>query len=143
MVVFFFITEVFKECFSENTIILIDEYDTPITYAYMNGFYDKMIDFMSPLLSKVLKGNEHLHRSFMTGVVRTAKDGIISGLNNPKICTMLDCGFSDKFGFTEKEVCSLLSLSNRSGKEQEVKKWYNGYIVGTKNSKLAHAIYNP
>jgi hypothetical protein len=37
-----FITEVFKECLSKNTIILIDEYDTPITHAYMNGFYDKM-----------------------------------------------------------------------------------------------------
>jgi hypothetical protein len=62
----------------------------PVSLA---GIADKMIDFIRSLLSKALKGNEHLSRGLMTGVVRTAKDGIISGLNNPKICTMLDCDF--------------------------------------------------
>ena len=139
----FFITEVFKEYLGENTIVLIDEYDAPIINSYMHGYYDEMIEFMRDLFAKALKGNIHLRKGFMTGVVRTAKDGILSGLNNPKICTMLDSEYSDKFGFTEDEVKALLCGVNRSEKETEVKKWYNGYIVGTKNANLAHSIYNP
>src|SRR3990167_893106 len=114
-----FITEVFKKYENKNTLILIDEYDTPITHAYIHGFYDLMIDFMRDLLSSALKGNLHLHRGFMTGVVRTAKDGILSGLNNPTICTMLDRDFSDKFGFTESESDLVLASYNFLDKKEE------------------------
>ena len=116
-----FITEVYKEYAQRNTIILIDEYDTPITHSYIRGYYSKMIGFLSLVLSKALKGNEHLYKGFMTGVVRTARDGILSGLNNPKICTMLDKNFSDKFGFTQEEVEGLLTMFGRSSKKEEVK----------------------
>ena len=138
-----FISEINKKHLDKTTIILIDEYDSPITHAYVHKFYDKMIEFMRQLLSKALKSNTNLHRGFMTGVVRTAKDGIVSGLNNPKICTMLDANFSDKFGFTQEEVDHLLQITNRKDKGAEVKKWYNGYVIGTKNSKLARSVYNP
>ena len=128
---------------NKSTVILIDEYDAPIVHAYIHNFYDKMIEFMRQLLSKALKSNINLYKGFMTGVVRTAKDGIMSGLNNPKICTMLDANFSDKFGFTQEEVNLLLTITNLKDKEAEAKKWYNGYLVGTKNSQLAKSIYNP
>src|SRR3990167_8825412 len=108
-----FITQVFKIIHKKNTIILIDEYDAPITQAYLHKFYDEMTGFMCNLLSSSLKGNIHLHRGFMTGVVRTAKDGIMSGLNNPVVYTMLDAGYSDKFGFTQDEVEGLLFQSGR------------------------------
>ena len=85
-----FITKVFKECLGLKTIILIDEYDTPITNAYMHNYCKEMTDFMRQLPSKALKGNEHLEKALMTGVVRTAKDDILSGLNNPDIYTMLE-----------------------------------------------------
>ncbi|MBM3198311.1 MAG: hypothetical protein FJZ58_03540, partial [Chlamydiae bacterium] len=98
-----FITEVYEKVLNKKTIILIDEYDAPITHAYVHGYYNEMIAFMRQLLSQALKGNIHLQKGFMTGVVRTTKDGILSGLNNPKICTMLDMHYSDKFGFTQEE----------------------------------------
>ncbi len=144
-----FITEAIKECLGKSTIILIDEYDSPITYAYTHKFYKSMVDFMCNLLSKALKGNPQLHKGFMTGVVRTAKDGILSGLNNLNICTMLDKNFADKFGFMEEEVSRLLNLVNRPDKNQEVKSWYNGYKIAAKyasDPSLAHfscQIYNP
>lgn len=138
----FFISEVFKEHYKENTLILIDEYDTPITHAYVHGFHDPMIGFMSSLLSSALKGNEHLHRGFMTGVVRTAKDGILSGLNNLQICTMLDSDFSEKFGFTEEETDLLLINMDFLNKREELKTWYNGYTCGLQ-SPLPSKIYNP
>ncbi len=144
-----FITQVYERIHNRKTIILIDEYDTPITCAYENKFYEEMIEFMRNLLSEGLKDNAHLLRGFMTGVVSTAKDGILSGLNNPKICTMLDSGFTDKFGFTEEEVEYLLSITNRSEQKTKVKNWYNGYVIGTKcladpsTSHLVCYVYNP
>ena len=104
---------------------------------------------MRSFLSKGLKGNACLQRGLMTGVVRTAKDGIVSGLNNPKICTMLDAPFSDKFGFTDGEVNYLLHLANRSQQKNKVKSWYNGYVVGAKclsdpdTAHLVCYVYNP
>ena len=145
----FFITKVFEEHFAQNTIVLIDEYDSPITHAYVHKFYDKMVEFMRQLLSKTLKGNPHLYKGFMTGVVRTAKDGILSGLNNLKICTMLNKNFSDKFGFTQAEVEELLQMVNRLELKEEVKSWYNGYVIGAeylhdpKTAHLSASIYNP
>ena len=137
-----FITKVFKECSGLKTIILIDEYDTPITRAYMHNYYEEMTDFMCQLLSKALKGNDYLEKALMTGVVRTAKDGILSGLNNPDIYTMLEGPFSDKLGFTEAETDQLLSCIGRLDKKEELKSWYNGYIVGVEQP-LPSKIYNP
>ncbi len=137
-----FITKAFKEVVEKNTIILIDEYDTPITHAYLNGFYDKMIAFMRQLLSGALKGNENLHRGLMTGVLRTAKDGVLSGLNNPDIYTMLDARYSDKFGFTEKEIDELLRDVGHLDKKEEVKSCYHGYVIGSKHA-VSTKVYNP
>lgn len=138
----FFMTEVLSKHHGKNTLILIDEYDSPITYSYLHKYYEKMVNFMRQLLSKTLKGNEYLYRGFLTGVVRTAKDGIMSGLNNLDICTMLDGLYSDKFGFTQQEVESLLEEASLLDKKEELKKWYNGYVIGSKYS-LSSKIYNP
>lgn len=137
-----FITKVFHECLGLKTIILIDEYDTPITSAYLHKFYKKMTDFMRQLLSKALKGNEYLEKGLMTGVVRTAKDGIVSGLNHPSIYTLLDAQYSDKFGFTEAETDELLGSMGYLNKKEELKSWYNGYVIGTTHP-FPTKIYNP
>ena len=59
-----------------------------------------MIDFMRRFLSNVLKDNSSLERGILTGILRAAKEGIFSGLNNLRVFTLLDEEFSDKFGFT-------------------------------------------
>jgi len=137
-----FITEAYEKILHKKTIILIDEYDAPITHAYVHGYYNEMIAFMRQLLSQALKGNTCLQKGFMTGVVRTAKDGILSGLNSPDICTMLDKDFSDKFGFTSEEVDLLLTQTDLSNKKEEITSWYNGYAIGIKHSSSCR-IYNP
>ncbi len=137
-----FMSKVLELHFNKKVIILIDEYDTPITSAYLNKYYKKMVAFMKKLFSSGLKGNKHLHKGFMTGIVRTAKDGILSGLNNPDIYTMLDAGYSDKFGFTEEETDQLLRNMGYLDKKEELKSWYNGYVIGSKQS-LSSKIYNP
>lgn len=66
----------------EKTIIIIDEYDTPIQQGHTCGFYEETIHFMRNLFSGGLKDNSHLAFGFMTGILRVAKESIFSGLNN-------------------------------------------------------------
>ena len=118
-------------------VILIDEYDQPITTASVNGFYDEMCAFMRVFLSGALKDNEHCHMGLMTGVLRVAKEGILSGLNNLYVWTVFDKAFSQYFGFTEAEVETMAKYYGAADKLPEIKSWYDGYdFAGTE-------IYNP
>ena len=118
-------------------VILIDEYDQPITTASVNGFYDEMCAFMRVFLSGALKDNEHCHMGLMTGVLRVAKEGILSGLNNLKVWTVFDEKFAQHFGFTEDEVAAMAKYYGVEDKLPEIKMWYDGYdFAGTE-------IYNP
>lgn len=133
----FFLSMLLSRHYKKPVFILIDEYDTPIQAAYNNGYYKEMIEFMRSLLTDALKDNSYLKRSVLTGVLRTAKEGIFSGLNNLRVKTLLDNKFSDKFGFTTQEVDQLLSDANLHEKASLIKEWYNGYHCGSTT------IYNP
>ena len=118
-------------------VILIDEYDQPITSASTNGYYDEMCTFMRVFLSGALKDNEHCHIGIMTGVLRVAKEGILSGLNNPKVWTVFESEYSQYFGFTEDEVAEMARYYGAEDKLLEIKAWYDGYDFG------GTEIYNP
>ncbi len=118
-------------------VILIDEYDQPITTASTNGYYDEMCNFMRIFLSGALKDNKHCHIGIMTGVLRVAKEGILSGLNNPDVWTVFDEPYSQYFGFTEEEVVEMARYYGAEDKLPEIKAWYDGYDFG------GTEIYNP
>ena len=118
-------------------VILIDEYDQPITTASVNGFFDEMCTFMRVFLSGALKDNKHCHLGLMTGVLRVAKEGILSGLNNLEVRTVFDEKFSQYFGFTEDEVSAMAKYYGVGEKMPEVKQWYDGYDFAGRE------IYNP
>ena len=118
-------------------VILIDEYDQPITSASTHGYYDEMCTFMRVFLSGALKDNEHCHIGIMTGVLRVAKEGILSGLNNPKVWTVFESEYSQYFGFTEEEVAEMARYYGAEDKMPEIKAWYDGYDFG------GTEIYNP
>ena len=118
-------------------VILIDEYDQPITTASANGYYDEMCTFMRVFLSGALKDNKHCHIGIMTGVLRVAKEGILSGLNNPDVWTVFDEQYSQYFGFTEDEVAEMARYYGAEDKMSEIKAWYDGYDFG------GTEIYNP
>ncbi|MCK4608671.1 MAG: AAA family ATPase [Gammaproteobacteria bacterium] len=118
--------------------LLIDEYDTPIQAAYVNGYYDEMMIFIKGLFGAALKSNSALHRSVITGILRIAKESLFSDLNNLTAYSMLTDEFSEHFGFTETEVKSLLQQAELKHLYDDIKAWYNGYIMGTKT-----VVYNP
>ena len=118
-------------------VLLIDEYDQPITSASTNGFYDEMCNFMRVFLSGAMKDCKHCHLGIMTGVLRVAKEGILSGLNNPRVWTVFEPEYSQYFGFTEEEVAEMARYYGAEDKMSEIKAWYNGYDFG------GTEIYNP
>ena len=60
--------------------------------------------------------------SVVTGILRVAKKGIFSGLNNLTVYTVLDNEFSDSFGLLEDEVKQALEYYELSQNIEEVRK---------------------
>jgi hypothetical protein len=123
--------------YQKKVFILIDEYDTPIHEAYLNGFYTKAIDFLRTLLGNALKGNEYLQKGILTGILRVSKESMFSDLNNVEVYSVLNKLYNRYFGFTQHEVDEILKYYNLSNLQQDVKIWYNGYYFGNEE------IYNP
>ena len=130
------LSEYLHRYYKQPVVILIDEYDAPIETGFVNRFYDDIINFMRNFFGEALKTNDYLKLACMTGILRVSKESIFSGLNNPKIYSILDEAYSEYFGFLPREVDRLLEEYGVENKE-EVKKWYDGYsFAGTE-------IYNP
>ena len=123
--------------YATRPVILIDEYDTPINYAAARGFGEEALQFFRNFLSAALKDGKHCRMGVMTGILRVAKEGVLSGLNNPKVYSVFDEPFSDCFGFTEDEVRGMLADYGHPENMDEAKGWYDGYRFG------GCEIYNP
>lgn len=122
---------------NQKVVILIDEYDVPIQEGYTKGYYNQIIEFMRNLLSGGLKDNIYLEKAVLTGILRVAEESIFSGLNNLRVCTLLNSRYSNYFGFLEEEVDDMLNYYGIKSQKSEIKKWYNGYVFGN------NVIYNP
>ena len=125
------------EYYNKKVVVLIDEYDTPIVSGYNNGYKKEVLDFYRSLYSTVLKSNAHLQFSVMTGILRIAKEGIFSGLNNLQVYNIFEKNFSEYYGLTEEEVLEGLKYYNLEYEINDVKDWYDGYQFGNTE------VYNP
>lgn len=125
-----------KSC-GAGAVVLVDEYDVPISHGFHRGFYREATDFMRVFLGEGLKDNPFLFKGVLTGVLRVAKEGMFSGFNNPQVYTVLDERYSEYFGLTPDEVRALLAYYGQEDRFGEVQRWYDGYLFG------ATEIYNP
>ena len=116
--------------YGKASIIIIDEYDTPIQQGHTCNFYSEIVNFMCSFFSGGLKDNPHLAFGFLTGILRVAKESIFSGMNNLKINSILDKSYSEYFGFTKEEVKEILRYYGKEEKYQEICDWYDGYRFG-------------
>ena len=124
--------------YGKNVIILLDEYDTPMQEAYVNGYWNEMVAFTRSLFNSTFKTNPYLERAIMTGITRVSKESIFSDLNNLEVITTTSDKYADCFGFAEKEVFDALDEFGMSDWKQQVKEWYDGFSFG----KITD-IYNP
>ena len=124
--------------YKKNVIILLDEYDTPMQEAYLNGYWEEIVSFTRNFFNSTFKTNPYLERAIMTGITRVSKESIFSDLNNLLVVTTTSEQYETDFGFTEEEVFLALDKYELSEKKQSVKEWYDGFTFGNKND-----IYNP
>ena len=132
-----FLTKILYEKYNKKVMVLIDEYDSPLVSAYINGYYKKAKDFFKTFYSTVLKDNSYLQMGILTGIIRVIKAGIFSDLNNLRTYTILSDDYTDSYGLTEEEVEKSLKDYGLEYEISKVKDWYDGYRFG--NSE----VYNP
>ena len=124
--------------YGKKVIILLDEYDTPMQEAYVNGYWEELVGFTRSLFNSTFKTNPYLERAIMTGITRVSKESIFSDLNNLKVITVTSDEYSKCFGFTEDEVFVALEEQGLSSEKEKVKLWYDGFTFGESRD-----IYNP
>ena len=132
-----FLTKILYEKYNKKVVILVDEYDSPLVSAYINGYYEKVKNFFKTFYSLVLKDNNYLQMGVLTGIIRVIKAGIFSDLNNLSTYTILSNDYTDSYGLTEEEVEKSLKYYGIEAEISKVKDWYDGYRFGTSE------VYNP
>jgi hypothetical protein len=134
----------------QKCIVLIDEYDKPITdYITEEETSAQHVKELKSFYG-VLKGADHyLHKVVITGVSKYGKVSIFSDLNNLNDISMkpesaLLCGYTQKdleFYFDDfiNEFARQFEMSRAKMLEQ-IRYWYNGFIFDT---GMSEKLYNP
>lgn len=117
-------------------VIIIDEWDVlirdhTVSETVQNGY----IDF----LRSIFKGSEptkYIQLAYLTGILPIKRETTQSALNNFREFTMVSSKAFDRYiGFTEEEVLKLCTQYDCDF--QEVKSWYDGYLLNK------YQVYNP
>ena len=124
--------------YGKKAIILLDEYDTPMQEAYVNGYWERLVAFTRSLFNSTFKTNPYMERAIMTGITRVSKESIFSDLNNLEVITTTSNKYAAVFGFTEEEVFMALDQCGLGEEKDKVKEWYDGFVFGEYGD-----IYNP
>ena len=124
------LAKLLKSYYGKEAIVIIDEYDVPLSKAEQNGYYSEMLDILRTILSSVLKDNPNVKKAILTGCLRISKESLFTGVNNMAVNSLTDNRYADSFGFTESEVMKLLSDAGLSDKAGIIRKWYDGYRIG-------------
>ncbi|MCM1047773.1 MAG: ATP-binding protein [Clostridiales bacterium] len=132
------LSEYLYRYYGKKVIILLDEYDTPMQEAYVNGYWQELTAFTRSLFNSAFKTNPWLERAIMTGITRVSKESIFSDLNNLKVVTTTSDEYGTSFGFTEEEVFNALEEYGMGDRKTDVKNWYDGFLFGKWRD-----IYNP
>ncbi|MCS6796873.1 MAG: AAA family ATPase, partial [Raineya sp.] len=139
-----------QEKYQQKVVILIDEYDKPITDVLEIGENQQAHENRDILRSfyGIVKGSSaHIRFFFLTGITRFSKVSLFSELNN-----LVDISFHKDFhnllGYTPQEITQyftphLRAISSETGKSleeiwQQIQFWYNGYSWNGRDK-----LYNP
>lgn len=124
--------------YGKKVIILLDEYDTPMQEAYVNGYWEELVAYSRSLFNAAFKTNPYLERAIMTGITRVSRESVFSDLNNLKVVTTTSEEYADCFGFTKEEMTEILKEYDLTAETEQVEQWYDGFAFGN-----VRDIYNP
>lgn len=133
----------YKE-YGKLPVLLIDEYDVPLAKASYhdllkyktydgkidanNTYHSRMVTLMSGFLG-ILKDENTLTKTVMTGCLKVAKNSIFTGVNNLKVNTVISSNMdlTGIIGFTKDETSKALKDYEMGEYAQVVKYNYDGY----------------
>ncbi len=120
----------FRTYEGRKVVVLIDEYDHPVTEAFDTDSLRPITQFLGKILSATLKDKGCIELAYITGITRIAKEGMFSGLNGVVVNDVFSERSGERFGFTEREVRDMLEYYGHPEKFDEVREWYDGYRFG-------------
>jgi hypothetical protein len=131
------LSEYLYKHYGKKVIILLDEYDTPMQEAYVDGYWDELTVFLRSIFNSTFKTNPYLERGMMTGITRVSRESMFSDLNNLEVVTTTSNKYETAYGFTETEVFEAMAEMELT-ENDKVKFWYDGFTFGNTSD-----IYNP
>ncbi len=124
--------------FGRRVVVLVDEYDKPITdnldapdLARANR------DYLRALYANIKECDEHIRFSFLTGVTKFSKVSLFSSLNNLNDLT-IDPRYSSICGYTDHDLDTVFAPELPGLDRDNIRRWYNGYSWGGDEN-----VYNP
>ncbi|GHT64929.1 ATPase AAA [Bacteroidia bacterium] len=137
-----------SESTGKQVVVLIDEYDKPITDHLTNlEIADANREIMRGFYGILKPADQYLRFFLLTGVSKFAKVSIFSELNNLNDITM-DARYASICGYTQTELETSFDeytgqLADLNGMDKpalllHIRKWYNGYSWDG-----ATLVYNP
>lgn len=112
---------------NKKCILLIDEYDAPLKNDLKENIKDEIQDFMKKVLVAALDNNSDLKKGIIMGKFNDTAQEVCKEIGSIKLCSIFNKELNDKFGFTEKEVESLVKIQNKSKEIKDIKEWYGKY----------------
>jgi hypothetical protein len=130
-----------------KVVILIDEYDKPVTSHLYEPDLKKIHDTVNDFYQVMKGADEYIKFIFLTGVSKFSGLSVFSALNNPSDITLHE-QYASICGYTQEELENNFSeyidrAAERLKMTREylldrIRYWYNGYTWDGKT-----AIYNP
>ena len=119
-----------RKYYNKPVILLLDEYDVPLSKASSHGYYPEMLQIIKSMMSTACKDNPDLYFAVITGCLRIARESIFTGMNNLVVDSIADSRLNEYFGFTQDEVEQILKAGDVVEKKEEIQSWYDGYHFG-------------
>ncbi|MFA5624640.1 MAG: AAA family ATPase [Bradymonadales bacterium] len=151
--IFQLICELLYEQHGRKVILLIDNYDEPLRFAYNKSFdsrlypydrtyYQKVLERFRSFFAAILTNNPFLDFAVMTGVWHPSKESLFPSIDNIYVSSMLSTFAADKFGVTEDEYRKLLMSNNEHDEHgvETLESHCDSYTIG--NKSRAVKVYN-
>ena len=121
-----------------QVVVLVDEYDRPITEALGDATLAKANrSFLRGVYGVVKDADALIKLSFFTGVTKFSKVSVFSGLNNLTDITLDPC-YAAICGYTDNDLDTVFAAELDGLDRKAIREWYNGY-----NWLGDGSLYNP
>lgn len=141
--------------YGKGVVLLLDEYDKPLTDNIGNIESNKIRDELEGFFSVIKAQESNLRFTFITGITKFSQVSIFSKLNNLTDISLSEDA-SEMFGYTDEELdyyfkdyieeavdSGVIAEDGRTLSKQEflseIKKWYDGFRF----YPTAKSVYNP